>query len=81
MEEHERCDFGDRVAARLRGGSGDDYELLQDLVVRAQKTQDWVYGDMVMRIIWALLPEEAQNKINEQMCPDELRRNLFPHQS
>ncbi len=62
-EEHEDSEMGEHVAARLRSGSTTDYELVQSLVTRAQKTQNWVYGDMIMRIIWALLPPEAREKI------------------
>jgi hypothetical protein len=59
-------DFGANVAARLKAGSRDDYELVQKLVVRAQKTQNWTYGDMLMQIVWALLPGDAQDSIAEQ---------------
>ncbi|KAB2938006.1 MAG: hypothetical protein K8F92_15590 [Hyphomicrobium sp.] len=62
----EESDFGAAVAARLKAGSRNDYELVQRLVVRAQKTQNWVYGDMLMRIVWALLPDEAQDGIAAQ---------------
>ena len=27
------------------------------------KTQHWIYGDMIMHVVWALLPEEAQTRI------------------
>jgi hypothetical protein len=57
------ADFGEGVANRLRSGSRDDYVLVQELVARAMKTQSWTYGDMIMGIMWALLPEEAQNAI------------------
>ena len=56
-------DFGERVALRLRSGSPDAYHLVQELVARALKTQSWTYGDMIMRIIWALLPDDAQDAI------------------
>jgi hypothetical protein len=56
-------EFGERVAERLRAGDAEEYLLVQELVVRALKTQSWVHGDMIMRIIWALLPEEAQSAI------------------
>lgn len=65
-EEHEDSEMGEHVAARLRSGSTADYELVQSLVVRALKTQNWVYGNMIMRIIWALLPDEAQGKISQR---------------
>lgn len=64
----QESDFGTGVAARLKSGSRNDYELVQRLVVRAQKTQNWVYGDMLMRIIWALLPDEAQDRIAAEKC-------------
>ena len=64
--EHEDSEMGEHVAARLRSGSKTDYDLVQALVLRAQKTQNWVYGDMIMRIIWALLPDEAQGKISQR---------------
>ncbi len=50
----------------MRAGSRKDYDLVQMLVVRALKTQEWVFGDMIMRIIWALLPDEAQGKISQR---------------
>jgi len=59
-------ELGAAVAARLKSGSRKDYDLVQMLVVRAQKTQEWVFGDMIMRIIWALLPDEAQDAIAKQ---------------
>lgn len=59
-------DFGADVAARLKAGSRQDYELVQMLVLRAQKTQQWRYGDMLMQIVWALLPDDAQEKIAAQ---------------
>jgi hypothetical protein len=60
---HSERDFGAAIAARLNAGSRDDYELVQHLVVRAQKTQNWVYGDMLMQIVWSLLPTDAQDEI------------------
>ena len=59
-------ELGAAVAARLRSGSRKDYDLVQMLVVRAQMTQEWIFGDMIMRIIWALLPDEAQDAIAKQ---------------
>jgi hypothetical protein len=60
----DESELGAAVAARLKSGSRKDYDLVQTLVVRAQKTQEWVFGDMIMRIIWALLP--AQDAIAKQ---------------
>ncbi len=62
----DESELGAAVAARLRSGSRKDYDLVQMLVVRAQKTQEWVFGDMIMRIIWALLPDDAQEAIAKQ---------------
>ena len=53
------------MARELRSGSRECYDKVQDLVLRAMRTQDWIYGDMVMRIIWALLPDDAQEKIGD----------------
>jgi hypothetical protein len=64
--EHEDSELGRAVAARLKNGSRRDYDLVQMLVIRAQKTQEWVFGDMIMRIVWALLPDEAQEASSKQ---------------
>lgn len=62
----DESELGAAVAARHQNGSRKDYDLVQMLVVRAQKTQERVFGDMIMRIIWALLPDEAQAAISKQ---------------
>lgn len=57
-------EIGDKIAARLKEGSRDDYDMLQAFVRNAVERQEWLYADMIMRIFWALLPAEAQEKIS-----------------
>ncbi len=72
MEEHEDSEMGEAVAAKLRAGDRECYDKMQMLVTNALKTQNWVYGDMIMRIVWALLPGEAQEKISTSSSVAEL---------
>ncbi len=58
-------EVGEIVAARLREGSREEYEKLQNFVRLAVERQEWLYADMIMRVFWALLPVEAQEKIAE----------------
>jgi len=53
----------ERVARELCEGSRECYQKVQGLVLQAMKTQDRIYGDMIMRITWGLLPDEAREKI------------------
>lgn len=62
-------EFGETIAARLKEGSREEYEKVQLFLRNAVERQEWLYGDMVMRIIWALLPPEAQQKISKGFEP------------
>jgi len=58
-------EIGEIVAARLKEGSRVEYEKLQNFVRMAVERQEWLYADMIMRIVWALLPVEAREKISK----------------
>ena len=71
------AEFGETVASRLKEGSREDYEKVQLFLRHAVERQEWLYGDMIMRIIWALLPAEAQKKISKRVEP-EAREGAMP---
>jgi hypothetical protein len=58
--------MGEGIAYDLLRGDADMYQKVQGLVITAQQTGNWYYGDLVMRVIWALLPEEARRSIGEE---------------
>ena len=61
-EEKRSCredDFGERVAALLRAGSWEQYNEVQKFVLQSLTTGDRVCGDMIMDVIWSLLPKTA----------------------
>jgi hypothetical protein len=69
------AEFGETVAARLKEGSREEYEKVQVFLRHAVERQEWLYGDMIMRIIWALLPAEAQQKIGKGLEPEPWQRS------
>jgi hypothetical protein len=70
------AEFGEAVAARLKEGSREEYEKVQLFLRHAVERQEWLYGDMIMRIIWALLPPEAQNKISKGLEPQTREESI-----
>src|SRR5262245_44671009 len=62
MHEDETA-VGDYVAPLLLAGDANEYARVQGLMLDALQTGNWVYGNQIMSIIWALLPEEARKLI------------------
>ncbi len=56
-------DWGKSVAKLLREGGREQYEETQKFVLQSLWSGDRVCGDIIMQVIWALLPEDAQEKI------------------
>ncbi|KAB2943485.1 MAG: hypothetical protein K8F92_13885 [Hyphomicrobium sp.] len=70
--------LGQQVGGRLRAGSREQYEEVHRFVVESLKTGDEISGDMLMEIIWSLLPKPAQKKIGQRpravddaSCPEQ----------
>jgi hypothetical protein len=70
-------EFGETVASRLKEGSREEYEKVQLFLRRAVERQEWLYGDMIMRIIWALLPAEAQKGISKGLEPETSKGSIL----
>lgn len=56
-------EIGKHIAGLLRKGNREQYDELQKLVVGALQTGERYYGDMIMSVVWELLPKRAQKKI------------------
>jgi hypothetical protein len=61
--------YGEQVAALLRGGSRAQYDEVQQFVLNALRRGERIDGEMIMEIIWSLLPKTAQKKISAGKKP------------
>jgi hypothetical protein len=63
-------EFGDRVATLLRQGSGKHYDEVRAFVLDALRSGDPVRAEMIIEIIWSLLPKKAQSKIRREQSAE-----------
>jgi hypothetical protein len=59
-------EFGDRIATLLRQGSGKQYDEVRAFVLDALHSADPIRAEMVIEIIWSLLPKRAQSRIRRE---------------